>query len=72
MTGSQPFPLVQYIPAFPGSTSAGNSGQFETLMSETRTQNSEIRMHLCRLTDKLDTALQKVGKISRYVTGIAF
>lgn len=42
---------------------AGNyANYYETLISETRTQNSEIRMHLCRLMDKIDhLAQQRVG-----------
>ena len=53
----QSFPVMPYLPAFSGGA---NQQHFDTLMSETRTQNSEIRMHLCRLTDKIDYALQKV------------
>lgn len=54
-----PMNMMQYIPAF---NPASNSVHFDTLLSETRTQNSEIRMHLCRLSDKVDLSLQKVNK----------
>jgi len=54
-----PMNMMQYVPAF---SPVGNSAHFDTLLSETRTQNSEIRMHLCRLSDKVDLSLQKSGK----------
>lgn len=59
-TGQQPFPVMQFLPpAFTG-TVGGNSQHFDTLMSENRMHSSEVRMHLCRLTDKIDHLLQKV------------
>jgi len=54
-----PVNMIQYIPAF---NPTGSSVHMDTLLSETRTQNSEIRMHLCRLSDKVDLSLQKSGK----------
>ena len=52
-----PINMMQYVPPF---NATANSVYYDTLLSETRTQNSEIRMHLCRLSDKLDLHLQKV------------
>jgi len=54
-----PMNMMQYVPTF---NPTGNSVHFDTLLSETRTQNSEIRMHLCRLSDKVDLSLQKVNQ----------
>jgi hypothetical protein len=61
MSGQQPYPMMQFLPpAFTGNQ--GNSTHhFDTLMSENRMQSSEVRMHLCRLTDKIDLLLQKVA-----------
>ena len=55
------YPMLQYLPASFSSAAVPNSNNhFDTLLSEYRTQNSEIRMHLVRLTDKIDILLQKV------------
>ena len=55
------YPMLQYLPAnFPGTAVPSSNNHFDTLLSEYRTQNSEIRMHLVRLTDKIDVLLQKV------------
>ena len=60
MSGQQPYPMMQFLPpTFPGTQSNSNH-HFDTLMSENRMQSSEVRMHLCRLTDKIDLLLQKV------------
>lgn len=65
-TGQQPFPVMQFLPpAFTG-TVGGNSQHFDTLMSENRMHSSEVRMHLCRLTDKIDHLLQKTGGFDSY------
>lgn len=34
--------------------------QLDALMTENRTHQSEVRMHLCRLSDRLDHVLLKV------------
>lgn len=54
--------MLQYLPAnFAGAAVSNSNNHFDTLLSEYRTQNSEIRMHLVRLTDKIDVLLQKVN-----------
>ena len=64
MSAHQPLPMMQYVPSYSTAANVGNSNShFETLMSENRTHNSEVRMHLCRLTDKIDLVLQRVGEI---------
>lgn len=62
MTGQQAYPVqMQFLPpAFAGNAS-NNTHHFDTLMSENRIHSSEVRMHLCRLTDKIDLLLQKVS-----------
>lgn len=61
MSGHQSLPMMQYVPAYPATSSLANSSHFEALMSETRTHNSEVRMHLCRLSDKIELVAQKVS-----------
>ena len=62
LSGQQSVPMMPY-PGPPLSYSASpagnNTNYYETLLSETRTQNSEIRMHLCRLMDKIDYLTQQ-------------
>ncbi|KAI9553605.1 hypothetical protein GHT06_021526 [Daphnia sinensis] len=59
-TGQQPYPVMQFLPSAFAGTVGGNSQHFDTLMSENRMHSSEVRMHLCRLTDKIDLLVQKV------------
>lgn len=62
LTGNQQaFPMMQFIPPAYTAGPQNNSYHFETMMSENRIHNSEVRMHLCRITDKLDSLLQKVN-----------
>ena len=58
-----PYQMMSYLPTAVNLAAPSNSGHFEMLMSETRTHNSEIRMHLCRLTDKVDAVLNKVRQL---------
>jgi hypothetical protein len=60
MTGQQPYPIMQFLPPTFTASQGNSNHHFDTLMSENRMQSSEIRMHLCRLTDKIDLLLQKV------------
>lgn len=70
MSGQQPYPLMQFLPPSFTGTMGSNSQHFDTLMSENRMHNSEVRMHLCRLTDKIDLLLQKVTKCLPYLYSI--
>ncbi|XP_057378341.1 FK506-binding protein 15-like [Daphnia carinata] len=64
--GQHPYPVMQFLPpAFAGAV-GGNSQHFDTLMSENRMHSSEVRMHLCRLTDKIDLLVQKTGGCDSY------
>lgn len=58
--GQQAFPVMQFIPPQYSPAASNQQQHFDTLMSENRMQNSEVRMHLCRLADKIDLLLQKV------------
>ena len=51
-------PLTVAQPA-PGQYSLGQTSEFIMMMSEARLQNTEIRMNLQRLSDKMDAMLAK-------------
>ena len=64
MTGQQAYPMqMQFLPPVYTGNANNNTHHFDTLMSENRIHSSEVRMHLCRLTDKIDLLLQKVLNI---------
>ena len=64
MTGQQAYPMqMQFLPPVYTGNTNNNTHHFDTLMSENRIHSSEVRMHLCRLTDKIDLLLQKVLNI---------
>ena len=65
MTNMNAYPMMPmgYNTSYVPTMNVVSSSHFDTLLSENRTNNSEVRMHLCRLTDKVDQLANKVTRL---------
>ncbi|XP_054709876.1 FK506-binding protein 15-like isoform X1 [Uloborus diversus] len=58
-----PFPLSNIPGMMPGIPASVADAHLPMLLTETRSYNSEVRMSLSKITDKVDTVLQKVDDL---------